>query len=123
MDYTPLSVEQVEEPRGLVVRIGGHIDMRAAEALSERLTPIGARRPALAVLDLSGVTFIGSMGLAAIVTFRKAVTRWGGRVPLAAVPQRIWDVVVHARLENLLERCDTVEQALAATTSPSSPKP
>ena len=119
MDYTPLSVEQVEDPRGLIVRIGGHVDMKAAEALADRLTPIGARRPALAVLDLSGVTFIGSMGLAAIMSLRKTVTRWGGRVRLAAVPQRIWDVVVHARLENSLERCDTVEQALATTAPPS----
>src|SRR5687768_7581598 len=78
MDNAPLEIQQADDPRGLTVRIAGHVDMRAAEALGDRLMPICAKRPPLVVLDLSGVTFIGSMGLGALVTFRKAVIRCAG---------------------------------------------
>ena len=121
MDKAPLEIQQADEPRGLTVRIAGHVDMRAAEALGDRLMPICAKRPPLVVLDLSGVTFIGSMGLGALVTFRKAVIRCAGSLRLAAVPPPIWDIIVHARLEKMFEKYDTVEDALATPAAPQSP--
>lgn len=103
-----------DDPRGLVVRVAGDVDMGAAEALGHRLTPICARRPPLVVLDLSGVGFIGSLGLGSLVTFHRALERCGGRVRVAAVQPRVWEVFTRARLQSLFEHFDTVDAALAA---------
>ena len=66
----------------------------------------------LAVIDLSGLTFLSSMGMGALVSFHRAVTRNGGVVRLAAAPPPIADAIRRARLTDVLDLQATVAAAL-----------
>ena len=69
-----LSVD-ASRPHALVLRVGGEVDISTAGAIRrEWAEMISARRPEqdLAVIDLSGVVFFGSSGLAALVDCRQA---------------------------------------------------
>ncbi|MFN2495815.1 MAG: STAS domain-containing protein, partial [Pseudonocardiaceae bacterium] len=66
-----LTVSLAESRRGVVVcTVWGEIDMTTAPLLAEKLQQPGQPRHLL--IDLSGVTFIGSHGLLALVEARKA---------------------------------------------------
>ncbi|HWI00870.1 MAG TPA: anti-sigma factor antagonist [Propionibacteriaceae bacterium] len=72
----PISVAvDASRPHALVLHVGGEVDISTAGAIRrEWAEMISARRPEhdLAVIDLSGVVFFGSSGLAALVDCRQA---------------------------------------------------
>ena len=62
---------------GLLVRVGGEIDMADAPRLAETLASCAGDS---VIVDLSGVTFLGSAGLNALVAAHKYVDHRGGRL-------------------------------------------
>jgi anti-sigma B factor antagonist len=73
----PISVAvDTSRPHALVLQVCGEVDISTAGAIRrEWAEMISARRPEqeLAVIDLSGVVFFGSSGLAALVDCRHAL--------------------------------------------------
>lgn len=68
-----ITVERVGE--ATVVRVCGEIDMLTTPMLSSSIAEQFESNPAVLVLDLSGVHFLGSSGLAALVTARDEAER------------------------------------------------
>ena len=72
----PISVAvDASHPHALVLHVGGEVDISTAGAIRRQWAEmISARQPehVLAVIDLSGVEFFGSSGLAALVDCRHA---------------------------------------------------
>lgn len=66
--------------RGPLVTVSGEIDLSNASRLREALAALGA--PARSIVDLSGVAFMDSTGLAALAYYRNTVRRVGGEVYL-----------------------------------------
>jgi anti-anti-sigma factor len=87
--------------------------MKNAEQLDMELARRCTLRPALAVLDLSGLTFISSLGLGALISFQRTLKRHGGTVRLAALSTRLTDAFRKAQVHQFFEMHDTVEGALA----------
>lgn len=78
----PFSIE-VQDTRGAArLTVTGELDLQTAPALRQALGDLP--RGAAAVLDLSGVTFIDSTGIAAIVRGYTAHRAAGGRLVLSA---------------------------------------
>jgi len=50
-----------------VLKVSGDVDLATAAPLNRALAEVTAHRPRVAVVDLSGVGFLGSAGLAALV--------------------------------------------------------
>ena len=78
------------------------------------LTRVLARRPLLAVLDLSQLTSVSSLALGLLVRFRRDLGRWNGRVTIANCPVVIREVLQVTRLADFFEFHATVEDALWA---------
>jgi anti-anti-sigma factor len=54
----------VEDHGGVtVVRVGGEVDLVTAPALEQAVDAVVAQSPAALIIDLSGVEFLGSVGL------------------------------------------------------------
>jgi anti-anti-sigma factor len=68
----------------LTVRLRGEAGLAETGKLEAALMPIGARRPASVTFDFSELRFISSVGLGALVSYRRAAVRAGVRVCLAA---------------------------------------
>jgi len=89
-------------------------------ALERGLMTVTVRRPALAVLELSGLSFISSLGMGAMVAFAKGIELAGGHVVTAGAKKPVRESMQRARLDIMMPLFETVEEAVvgAAATSP-----
>ena len=103
-----------EEINGITrVVLAGRMDIEGAQAVDLRMNIIaGSARHLL--IDLSGVTFIGSMGLRSIVVPAQAVKRRGGKIVLFKPTQMVEEVLRCANIVSILPVCHDMETALAA---------
>jgi anti-sigma B factor antagonist len=79
---------------GVVVHIRGDLDMSNAEVLTETLTEAGAVGDTV-VADLSGVTFMDSSALSAVVASARALAASGKRLAIgdrSAVVERVLEI-------------------------------
>jgi anti-anti-sigma factor len=115
----PFECRVAEANWGVLLRLEGEAGVHAVDRMPFilMLMRLVARRPPLVVVDLSGVTFLSSLAIGALVGLRRDLGRWGGRVKLAAIPPLIYESLKTSRLDMLFEICATVEEAQAATGS------
>jgi anti-sigma B factor antagonist len=101
----------------VVIRVDGEIDYGTAGQLWDEAASVvdGAGDPRL-VLDLGGVTFCDSSGLAVMVGIWKAVYAMGGRLMLARVPQRCRQMLNRTGLAKVLPARDGLAEAVAAVS-------
>ncbi|MEB3354445.1 MAG: STAS domain-containing protein [Cyanobacteriota bacterium] len=65
-----------------VIRLGGRLDMVGVGGIELRLTSLAAIKPGAVLIDLTGVTFLASVGLRCIIHSAKALALKGGRMAL-----------------------------------------
>ena len=109
----PFDCRVAETPWGVLLRLEGEVGIYAVDRMQLMLIRLVARRMPLVVVDLSGVTFLSSLAMGALVCLRRDLGRWGGRVKLAAIPPLIYGSLRTAHLDTLFEICATVEEAQA----------
>jgi anti-anti-sigma factor len=99
---TQLLVEELaaEPDGGTVLRIHGELDIGTAEQLRRGAGPyLDAGRRLL--LDLSGVTFCDSTGLAVLVGFHKRLAASGGRLELSSPVPRVRQLLAITGLDRV----------------------
>ena len=72
-----------------VVAVHGEIDAATAPRLIACLDAVAAHRPATITIDLSGVDFMDSSGVNAIIDLRTRTAAWHGRVVVTGVRPRV----------------------------------
>ena len=80
-EWPPFDLLEEPLPGGLVITVEGELDMATAPALRERLTTATDAGATALVLDLRQVTFMDSVGLAAILHARSRLGA-GGRLAI-----------------------------------------
>jgi anti-anti-sigma factor len=109
-----MDVEVTELDRGMLVKIVGDAGVTQVAKLEHELSMVMLRRPPVVVLDMAQLSFVSSLGMGALVSFRRSVTKQGGQVRLANAPPMIRDGFRRARLDLLFPMFDTVDAALDA---------
>jgi anti-sigma B factor antagonist len=108
---------QIEEGgsrgRVSVLRVAGRLDADTAPILLERCGAIQAQGRNL-VLNLSGVTFLGSSGIGAMLALVEQFQEQAGAVHFVAPSATVRDVVELLDLGGYLPIDDSEEAALAA---------
>lgn len=104
--------------RGVVVRLGGRADFAAVDHLRESLQAAARQHPHAAIIDASGLEFIGSAGIGVLVEFRKALMRLGGRVVMAGANEYIAGCFKLSRLDQAFEQFESVDAARTALGDP-----
>ena len=99
-----------------VVKVGlvGRLDTPGVDAIETRLTAALVPRAARAIVDLSGVEFIGSLGLRMFITIARALTRKSGKMVLYAPQGFVAQVLETAALDDIIPVEPDAETALAA---------
>jgi anti-sigma B factor antagonist len=71
-----VNVQQVDGAI-LVIHIAGQLDMLTAPTLQDHLSELLATQPERLIINLSGVSFLGSNGLAVLIDTKEAATAAG----------------------------------------------
>ena len=94
----------------VVVALGGQLDMAEAASVAAALAAVAANAPQI-IVDLAGLEFIDSSGVAALVRGRNLARRAGGELLLAAPQQQVSRVLTLTRLIDVFPVHATVAEA------------
>jgi anti-sigma B factor antagonist len=110
----------------VVVALCGELDIADAANVAAALTEIVARRPQI-IVDLAGLNFIDSSGVAALARARKHARHAGGEVVLAAAQPQVTRLLTLIRLIDAFPVHSSVDEAACQDKNPqraaSSPGP
>ncbi|HET6684614.1 MAG TPA: STAS domain-containing protein [Gaiella sp.] len=117
IDVTDFRVEE-DQPRAgvVVVSVHGDLDLYSADELGDRLVDAVERGAASLVVDLSGVAFVDSQGLGALLRGTRRLGAGEGRLRLVVPAPEIRRVFEITSLDQVFPMDDTREQALAHGT-------
>lgn len=68
------------------ITVSGRLDMEGSDSVSARLMELAQAPKKGVVVDLSGVRFLASIGIRALLSSAKAVQQRGGKMVLVAAP-------------------------------------
>jgi anti-sigma B factor antagonist len=97
-----LSIEVSRNDGIAEVRVSGELDLATAPDLSEVLDPLAASEQRV-VVDLAGLTFMDSSGLAALLAAHKVLADGGGVLELRSPQPAIIRLVHTVGLEDVFE--------------------
>lgn len=97
----------------VTVAVTGDIDMSSSTKMRDALAPLFQNNNKVIVVDLSGVSYIDSSGIATLVEGLQWSHNSKNKFRLAALTPGVKDVFEIARLLTVFEVFDTKEQALA----------
>src|SRR5437667_393663 len=86
-----------EQPN--VLPLEGEIDLHVSPEVAASLRTMIAKKPKHLVVDLSGVTFIDSSGLAVLINAMQDVKAYGGKLTLAGINNNVRSIFEIARLD------------------------
>ena len=76
------------------------------------LTGYTVARERPAIIELSGVDFLGSLGIGMLISVGRALRRRGASLVLVSPQDRVADLLRGARIEELIPIAATVDEAL-----------
>lgn len=107
-----MNVEELDGGVTLAV-LRGRLDVAGASAIELKFNATAGARRAL-VVDLSGVSFIASMGMRLLLIAGKTAAAKGGKMALLAPPAEVASVLRTAGIDSVIPICGARDAALAA---------
>ena len=108
-----LSIQTETKGSVVVVTVSGRIDSETAPMLDADLTKIISGNSNL-VLDLTGVEYMSSAGIRAVVKASQTVEKSGGAVKLASVPESVQSLLYTVGLNQKINTYSTASEAVAS---------
>lgn len=92
-----------------VLPLEGEIDLHVSPRLERALASMIKKRPPYLIVDLSGVRFIDSSGLAVLIRARQDVQDYGGKLTLSGITENVRSIFETARLDQffVIDQRDT----------------
>jgi anti-sigma B factor antagonist len=97
-----------------VLPLEGEIDLHVSPRVAASLSAIIDQKPPRVVIDLSGVSYIDSSGLAVLIEGMQNVEAYGGKLVLAGLQDNVRPIFEIARLDQVFIIFPHVDAALAA---------
>lgn len=107
-----MDVSTRQEDGHVIVTVAGEVDLYTSPKMREALFEGIADPPARIIVDLSGVSYMDSSGIATLVEALRATRKAAGRLVLAGLTDRVREVLELARLETEFELSPDVPAAL-----------
>jgi anti-sigma B factor antagonist len=96
-----------------IVAVTGEVDVYSAPALKDNITGLLESGDSTLIVDLSGVAFLDSTGLGALVEARAATSEAGGALPLVCSSERILKLFTITGLDGVFTIHASVGDAVA----------
>ena len=97
-----------------VLPLEGEIDLHVSPRISAAIAAMIEQKPSRLVVDLSGVSYIDSSGLAVLIEAMQNVEAYGGKFVLAGLQEGVRPIFEIARLDQVFLIFPHVDAALAA---------
>jgi anti-anti-sigma factor len=107
----PLTIECAEgkAPGTLIYRFTGPVTLRNLFGMQEQLR--GGALPAVIILDLSGVPYMDSAGMGAVINHYTHCQNRGARLIVAGVNSRVMELFKMTKVDTVIALAATVEEA------------
>lgn len=105
-------VQRERRGRVVILDVRGRLDVVTAPQLLAQCAQVQADGADL-IIDFSGVSFLGSSGVGAMLTLVEQFHEQGGQVHYAALSEPAMAVITLLDLQNYLPICANVDAALA----------
>src|SRR5574343_93368 len=94
------------------LELSGELDYHSSPELREKLTELTSKQAPKILVDLSGVDYMDSSGIATFVEAFQKAKRYQGRLVLAALTPTVRGVFEIAKLDSIFEISATVAEAV-----------
>lgn len=111
---TSLQVQAAPLEDGLLVTVSGDVDYSCSNQLREHLMRHLEQRPRRLVIDLAGVAFMDSAGVATLVQALQVQSRHQGELVLCRLQDRVRGIFEIARLNLIFKIVADVDEAQRA---------
>jgi anti-sigma B factor antagonist len=101
-------------PKTEVLALEGEIDLHRSPEIKEMLQPLIQQKVPRILLDLTGVSYIDSSGLAVFIEALQLVLGYGGKLGLFGLQESVRNIFAIARLDQVFEIFPTEAEAQAA---------
>lgn len=98
------------------VRLVGRLDAVNADRIGVAFTAAASAPGRHAVIDLSGVEFVASMGIRLLISCARSVQWRGQRMAMFAAQDLVQSVLTEAAIDQIIPLFDTRDAALAWVT-------
>jgi anti-sigma B factor antagonist len=109
-----ISVSRTKAGDVPIVAVSGEVDVYSAPALKDNITELLQSGVTTLIVDLSGVAFLDSTGLGALVEARAATSDAGGSLPIVCSQERILKLFTITGLDGVFTIHPTIGDAVAA---------
>lgn len=92
--------------------LSGELDYHSSPELREKLTELTSKQSPKILVDLGGVDYMDSSGIATFVEAFQKSKRYQGRLILAALTPTVRGVFEIAKLDSIFEISPTVKEAV-----------
>ena len=103
MDRHPLAFRSAQDADESSLAVAGEIDLSTAESFFERARALIDAKTSMLVLDLGGVTFCDSLGVAALVRIYKYAIAAGSRLRLVNLRTHVAHILEISGLDQVFE--------------------
>lgn len=97
-----------------VLPLHGEIDLHVSPQIATSLREMIARKPAQLLVDLSGVSYVDSSGLAALIDAMQRVQQYGGKFGIVGLQETVRSIFEIARLDQVFRIFPDLESASLA---------
>jgi anti-sigma B factor antagonist len=101
-----------QRDRSNVLPLKGEIDLHVSPSVTASLNAMIEKKPKRFVVDLSGVTYIDSAGLAALIEAMQKVEAYGGKFLLAGLQETVCSIFEISRLDQVFQIFPDADAAL-----------
>ncbi|MBC7835618.1 MAG: STAS domain-containing protein [Phycisphaerales bacterium] len=108
-----LTVRWEAKGGGIVVTPVGDVDLTASPVLRQALKQVQATRPNVMVVDLTGVPYMDSSGVATLVEAMQIARKNGTRMALSGLQEKVKSIFEIARLDTVFTIRPTADAALS----------
>lgn len=111
------SIEQIEQDGFDVLRINGSLDSFSFPKLEDALAKLRETERHRVILDCSGLNYISSVALGALIGFSRRARENGGDLLLAQLSPKVFNIIELLGFNRILAIHETREQAVQAFAS------
>lgn len=113
LNDAPLSIERAEgkAPGTLIFRFAGPLTLRNLFSMQEQLR--AGELPRVTILDFSGVPYMDSAGMGAVINHYVHCQNRGARMVAAGVNSRVMELFKLTKVDTVIPLAGTVEEAEA----------
>ncbi|MEA3206959.1 MAG: anti-sigma factor antagonist [Chthoniobacter sp.] len=91
------------KPKTGILALAGEIDLHRSPEVKQTLQPLIDQKMPCILIDMSGVTYIDSSGLAAFIEALQRVLGYGGKFGLFGLRQSVRNIFEIARLDQVFQ--------------------